>query len=92
LVPKPTLGLRISKPLGNGGLSHKGYKMRCLHLHVFLMADYDSTLRLDIVPHGTLVGNIALFLVFSLMLVVRWQVTIVMLNAMLTIFLVMVLA
>jgi len=24
------LGLRISASLGNGGLSHKGYKMHCL--------------------------------------------------------------
>ena len=29
---KPTLGLRILASLENGGLSHKGYKMRCLHL------------------------------------------------------------
>ena len=32
--PKPTLSLRISALLGNGGLSCKGCKMQCLQLIV----------------------------------------------------------
>ena len=31
LGPKSTLGLRVMLSLGNGGSSHKGYKMRCLY-------------------------------------------------------------
>ena len=28
--PKSTLGLQVMSSLGNGGLGHKGYQMRCL--------------------------------------------------------------
>ena len=33
--PKLTLSLRILASLGNGGLSHKGYKMWCLQMPLF---------------------------------------------------------
>ena len=36
LGPKPTLGFRVLTSLGNEGLGHKGYKMRCLYRHRLL--------------------------------------------------------
>ena len=45
LDPKPTIGLRISSSLGNGGPSHKGYKMQCLLMPLFWFVRFANEIK-----------------------------------------------
>ena len=43
--PKPILGLGIWATLGNGGPSHKGYKMWCLQMPIFLIHELANEIK-----------------------------------------------